>query len=350
MVKTQQWIFNAHPDGLPTFSGPDPTFIKTERELPALEADQVLVKVKYFSNDPAGRQWLDRDLIESRMTVPPVLHIGDAMRSFAIAEVIDSQSDKAKKGDMVFAMVSWAEYSVLDAKDLQICSPLPGNASLTHYLGALGLIGKAAYVGLLEVAQATKDDIVVVSGAAGATGSMAVQIAKKIVGCKKVIGIAGGKQKCDWVKKLGADDCIDYKAADFEERLVKATPEYVSVYFDNVGGHILDSVLVRMALNGRIAVSGAISSYNATEGERGVRLKNWFEVISMRLSFRGFLVLDHPERMEEAQKILYKALDEGKLDITEGEHVVETKFEDVPETWLKLFEGANTGKLITKLI
>lgn len=348
MVKTQQWLFNAHPEGLPTYSGSDPTFIKTERELPALEADQVLVKVKYLSNDPAGRQYLDRCLDESRLYMPQV-HIGDVMPSFAIAEVIESQSDKAKEGDMVFAMVSWTEYSVLDAKDLQICSPLPRNAPVTHYLGALGLIGKAAYVGLTEV-QTTKDDIVVVSGAAGATGSMAVQIAKKILGCKRVIGIAGGKQKCDWVKKLGADDCIDYKAADFEQRLVEATPEYVNVYFDNVGGHILDSMLARMALNGRVAVSGAISSYNATEGERGVRLKDWFEVISMRLSFRGFLVLDHPKRMEEAQRILYKALDEGKLDITEGEHVVEAKFEDVPRTWLKLFEGANTGKLITKLI
>lgn len=348
MVKTQQWIFNAHPDGLPTYSGSDPTFRKTEIELPALEADQVLVKIKYLSNDPAQRQYLDRCLDESRLYMPPV-HIGDVMPSFAIAEVIESQSDKAKKGNMVFVFASWTRYSVLDAKDVQICSPLPGDAPLTHYLGALGLIGKAAYVGLLEV-QATKDDIVVVSGAAGATGSMVVQIAKKILGCKKVIGIAGGKQKCDWVKKLGADDCVDYKAADFEQRLAEATPEYVNVYFDNVGGNVLDSMLPRMALNGRVAVSGAISSYNATQSERGVRLKNWFEVISMRLSFRGFLVLDHPERMEEAQKILYKALDEGKLDITEGEHVVEAKFEDVPGTWLKLFEGGNTGKLITKLI
>lgn len=349
MVKTQQWILNAHPQGFPTYSGPNPTFKKTERELPTLEADQVLVKTKYFSNDPAQRQWIDRYPDESRMYLTPV-HPGEVMQSWAVAEVIESHSDKARKGDMVCAIVNWTEYNVLDAKDFQLCGPLPGNAPVTHYLGALGLTGKTAYVGLLEVTQTTKDDIVIVSGAAGATGSMVVQIAKKIVGCKKVIGIAGGKQKCDWVKRLGADDCVDYKAADFDQRLVEATTEYANVYFDNVGGHILDSVLARMALNGRVAVSGAISNYNAGEGEGGVRLKNWFEIISMRLQIRGFIVLDHPERMEEAQKAFHKALDEGKLDITEGEHVVEAKFEDVPATWLKLFEGANTGKLITKLI
>lgn len=348
MVKTQQWLLNAHPDGLPTYNGSNPTFKKTETELPPLKADQILVKAKYYSNDPAQRGWIDKYEDESRLYVPPV-HIGDVMRSWAIAEVVESQSDKFKAGDLVSGVTNWTEYAVLDAKGVQRCGPLPGNAPVTHYLGALGLTGLTAYIGLLAVAKATKDDIVIVSGAAGATGSMVVQIAKKIVGCKRVIGIAGGQKKCDWVKKLGADECIDYKTGDFEQQLIKATPEYPNVYFDNVGGDILDLVLTRMARDGRVAACGAISQYNSREGDGSDRLKNWFQVISMRLHIQGFIVLDHPEKMQEALKVLPKALEEGKLDITEGEHVVEAKFDDVPATWLKLFEGANTGKLVTKL-
>ncbi|POS74953.1 hypothetical protein DHEL01_v206649 [Diaporthe helianthi] len=349
MVKTQQWLVNAHPDGLPTYSGPNPNFKKTEKDLPELKADQILVKLKYFSNDPAQRGWIDKYEDESRLYVPPV-HIGDVMRSTAIAEVVESQSDKFKKGDLVSGVASWTEYAVLDAKAVQLCRPLPGDAPVTHYLGALGITGLTAYIGLLGVAEATKDDIVLVSGAAGATGSMVVQIAKKILGCKRVIGIAGGQKKCDWVKKLGADECIDYKTSDFEQQLIKATPQYPNVYFDNVGGDILDLVLTRMARNGRVAACGAISQYNAKEGDGGDRLKNWFQVISMRLHIRGFILLDYPEQMREGLKVLIKALEEGKLDITEGEHVVETEFDDVPATWLQLFQGANTGKLVTKLI
>ncbi|KAK2606757.1 hypothetical protein N8I77_005488 [Diaporthe amygdali] len=349
MVKTQQWLLNAHPDGLPTYRGSNSTFKMIEKDLPSVGSDQVLVKAKYYSNDPAQRGWIDHYPDESRLYVPPV-HTGDVMRAFGLAEVVESKSDKVKKGDLIRTLLNWTEYSVLDAKNVQLCDPLPQNVSPTQYLGALGLTGLTAYMGLLEVSQATKDDIVVVSGAAGATGSMVVQIAKKIVGCKKVIGIAGGQQKCDWVKKLGADECIDYKASDFKQRLSKATTEYANVYFDNVGGDILDFMLTRMARDGRIAACGAISQYNAKDSDDGDEIKNWFQVISMRLRIRGFIVNDFPWRVEEAQKTLHKALEDGKLDITEGEHVVETRFEDVPATWLKLFEGANTGKLVTKLV
>lgn len=349
MVKTQQWLLNAHPDGLPTCSGSNPTFTKTETDVPALKTDQILVKTKYFSNDPIQRGWIDECKHESQSFFPPV-HIGDVMRSWGIAEVVESQSDKFKKGDMVNGDVNWTEYAVLDAKAVQLCSPLPGNAPVTHYLGAFGPTGYAAYVGLLDVTRATKDDIVIVSGAAGATGSMVVQVAKKILGCKRVIGIAGGQKKCDWVKMLGADECVDYKAGDFEQQLAKATPEHANVYFDNVAGDILDLVLTRMAQGGRVAACGAISQYNSKEGDGSDRLKNWDRIISMRLNIQGFVVIDHPQTMQEAQKVFSKALEEGKLDITEGEQVVETKFDDVPATWLKLFEGGNTGKLITKLV
>ncbi|KUI53207.1 Putative NADP-dependent oxidoreductase YfmJ [Cytospora mali] len=349
MTQTKQWLLNSHPKGVPTYKGSDATFKLAEKDLPALEDGQVLLKVQYFSNDPAQRGWIDYYPDESRLYVPAI-HEGERMQAFSLSEVIESKSDSIKKGDIVSGATGWTQYSVQDAKAVRVVQPLPNGLPITHYLGALGMTGLTAYSGLIEVAQATKDDVVVVSGAAGATGSMVVQIAKKILGCKRVVGIAGGAKKCEWVKKLGADECVDYKSADFQEQLVKATPEFANVYFDNVGGDILDFMLTRMARNGRIAACGAISNYNAKEEEKGEVLKNWFEVISMRLSIRGFIVLDHAAKFAQITQEFRKALEEGKLDITEGEHVVETKFEDVPGTWLKLFDGVNTGKLITKLV
>ncbi|ROW06792.1 hypothetical protein VMCG_04101 [Cytospora schulzeri] len=349
MTQTQQWQLKSHPKGLPTYKGADPTFELVKKDLPALQDGQILVKVQYFSNDPAQRGWIDYYPDESRLYVPAI-HEGERMQAFALAEVIESKADNIKKGDIVSGGTGWTEYAVVSAQAVRVVEPLPNGLPITHYLGALGMTGLTAYSGLIEVAQATKDDVVVVSGAAGATGSMVVQIAKKILGCKKVIGIAGGAKKCEWVKKLGADECIDYKSADFQEQLTKATPEFANVYFDNVGGEILDFMLTRMARHGRVAVCGAISNYNAKEGEKGEVLKNWFQVISMRLHLRGLIVLDHAAKFGQILQEFRKALQEGKLDIAEGEHVVETKFEDVPGTWLKLFEGVNTGKLITKLV
>jgi NADPH-dependent curcumin reductase CurA len=183
--------------------------------------------------------------------------------------------------------------------------------SKTHYLGALGLTGLTAYFGLTEVVNTTKDDIVVISGAAGATGMMAVQIAKHIIGCKKVIGMAGSDEKCKWVESLGADLCLNCKSSargcagrhaeihpdkssSFKEDLKKATlgpDNYANVYFDNVGGEILDFMLTRMAKFGRVSCCGAISNYNSS-GDTMVGVKNWFEVITMRLMCKGFIVLD----------------------------------------------------------
>lgn len=349
MTATKQWLLKDHPQGLPTYKGSNPTFELAEKELPALQDGQVLVKVQYFSNDPAQRGWIDYYPDESRLYVPAI-HKGEVMQAFSLAEVIESKADNIKKGDIVSGATGWSQYSIQYAKAVRVVEPLPNNLPITHYLGALGMTGLTAYSGLIEVAKATKNDVVVVSGAAGATGSMVVQIAKKILGCKRVIGIAGGPKKCEWVKKLGADECVDYKSADFQEQLAKATPQFASVYFDNVGGDILDFMLTRMAEGGRVAACGAISNYNAKDGEQGERLSNWFQVISMRLHIRGFIVLDHAAKFGQIQQEFRKALSEGKLDITEGEHVVDTRFEDVPGTWLKLFEGANTGKLVTKLV
>ncbi len=189
-----------------------------------------------------------------------------------------------------------------------------------------------------------------VSGAAGATGSMVVQIAKKMLGCKKVVGMAGSDDKCKWVQSLGADVCLNYKKSSFKEDLIEATEGYVEVYFDNVGGEILDLMLTRMKKGGRIAACGAITNYNKSEK---AGLKNWFEVISNRIEIKGFIVNDFiaEGKRPEAVKEMVTVAKEGKIKVgDENETVVDTNFEGVPKTWMLLFEGANTGKLVTKLV
>jgi len=220
--------------------------------------------------------------------------------------------------------------------------------SISQYLGAFGSTGLTAYYGLVVVGEAKAGQRVVVSGAAGATGSMVVQIAKKIVGCSEVIGIAGSDEKCRWVESLGADKCLNYKKPGFYEELKKATDGFVDQFFDNVGGEILDFMLARMKRNGVVVACGSISGYNSSEP---TLLKNYFQIITFRLSVRGFVVVDYLHKAKETVDLFLKALEEGKLTISsQNEQVVPTKFEDVPKTWLKLFEGGNTGKLVTKLV
>lgn len=295
---------------------------------------------------------IDPDIAAERLYVPPV-EVGAPMSSFGLAQVVESKSSQYSKGDTVTAPTGWTEYAVVKATSCQPARDLPGGLSKTHYLGALGFTGLTAYFGLTEVGKTTKDDVVVISGAAGATGMMAVQIAKKIIGSKKVIGIAGTDEKCRWVEKLGADICLNYKSKSFAEDMKKETPgpdSFANVFFDNVGGEILDLMLPRMAQEGRIIACGAISAYN-TSAERTTGLKNWFEIIIMRLRAQGFIVLDYADQFSRAIELFNKSVKEGKLIIDENsETVVKTPFEDVPKTWMKLFEGSNQGKLVTQLV
>lgn len=348
MVQTRQWILSNRPSGLPVLEGPDATFTLQNAELGPVENDHILVKTTFLSNDPAQRGWL-RDLEDpSRLYVPPV-QVGSVMRARGLAEVIESSSSKFNKGDVVIAPTGWSEQLVVSASACQSAPPLPKDLNVTHYLGALGLTGLTAYFGLTGVARAAKDDVVVISGAAGATGSMAVQISKNLLGCKRVIGIAGSDSKCRWVESLGADVCLNYKSASFASDLKKETPDFADVYFDNVGGEILDLMLTRMARNGRVAACGAISNYNSS-GEAITGLKNWFEVVSMRIEIKGFIVLDFAAKFAEALDLLKKGVEDGKLKVgDEGEHIVEAGFESVPTVWMGLFEGSNQGKLLTKI-
>lgn len=348
MVQTRQWLLNNRPSGLPVLEGSDATFTLNNAKVGELKDDSVLVKPKYLSNDPAQRGWL-RDLEDpSRLYVPPVQK-GEVMRARALAEVLESSSSKFNKGDLIIAPTGWAEQIVLPASQCQAAPPLPNNLSATHYLGALGLTGLTAYAGLKYVARTTSEDVVVISGAAGATGSMAVQIAKKLLGAKCVIGIAGTDAKCEWVKSLGADECLNYKSSSFASDLKKATPDFANVYFDNVGGEILDLMLTRMARNGRVAACGAISNYNSS-GDAITGLKNWFEVVSMRIEIKGFIVLDFADKWAEGLEIFKKGIADGKLTVgDEGEHIVEANFDEIPKVWMGLFSGENQGKLLTHI-
>ena len=345
---TRQWLLAEKPTDLPVLDGPSQTFKLEIKDLPPLQDNQVLVKTLYLSNDPAQRGWISKDINPDRLYTVPV-KVNTPMHARALCEVVESKSASVKKGTTVLAAPGWTEYAVLDSKAVQPASELPHGLNITHYLGALGGTGLTAYYGLKIVAEAQASDSVVISGAAGATGSMVVQIAKKLIGCKRVIGIAGSDEKCRWVESLGADKCLNYKKSTFKEDLIKETDGFVNVYFDNVGGEILDLMLTRMARGGRIAACGAISNYNKSASKQD-GLKNWFEVISMRIQIRGFIVTDYLSKRAEVLDIFRKAIEEGKLDIgSESEQVVPAKFEDIPKVWMKLFEGSNTGKLVTAL-
>ena len=344
--QTKQWILTNKPTDKPVLSGPNPTFTLETNPLPPLKEDQVLVKSLYMSNDPAQRGWITKGANPERLYVPPVPQ-GDVMRARSVVEILDSKSEQFKNGDIVLAGSGWAEYSVQDAKACQAVEDIPG-LSKTHYLGALGLTGLTAYYGTKIIARAGPEDTVVVSGAAGATGSMVVQIAKKMLGCKKVVGIAGSDDKCKWVESLGADICVNYKSPDFKKQLIAATEGYVEVYFDNVGGTVLDLMLTRMKKFGRVAACGAVAEYNKSDPHG---LKNWFQVISNRIEIKGFIIFDFMPEAPKAVGELVKAWKEGKISVGDAnETVVDTRFEDVPKTWMSLFQGANTGKLITKFV
>ncbi|KAI4254804.1 MAG: hypothetical protein LQ352_002899 [Teloschistes flavicans] len=348
--ETRQWILTNKPTSLPSLSGPSQTFTLKTNPLPSLQPNQILLKTLYISNDPAQRGWISANADPARLYVPPV-PVGAVMAARTIAEILESTSDEHKKGERVIVSAGWSEYAVLDASKVQKIRPLEGIGD-TQYLGSLGLTGLTAWYGITEIARAGGDDTVVVSGAAGATGSMVVQIAKHILGCKRVVGIAGGAEKCKWVESLGADECLDYKAGSFKEDLIRATDGFVEVYFDNVGGSMLDLMLTRMKRHGRVAACGAVAEYNkdAAAGE-GYGIKNWFEVISNRIEIKGFIIFDFMGKAAETTEKLVKATKEGKIKMDgENETVVEVGFEGVVETWMKLFEGGNRGKLITKLV
>lgn len=300
---------------------------------------EVLVKTMYLSLDPAMRGWMN----EGRSYIAPI-GIGDVMRAGGAGQVIASQNPGFAIGDHVTGVLGAQKYALFGADAAKGLTKVdPKLVPLPVYVGALGVTGLTAYFGLLEVGQIKAGDTVVISGAAGATGMVAGQIAK-IKGCR-AIGIAGGPEKCGYiVKELGFDGAIDYKNESVPEGLRKHCPTGVNVYFDNVGGQILDDVLAQIARGARVVICGAISQYNTTTGIKGPA--NYLSLLVNSARMEGFIVFNYQARYGEAAREMAGWMMAGKLksheDIVEG-------FETFPDTLLKLFRGENLGKLMIKV-
>jgi NADPH-dependent curcumin reductase CurA len=323
----------ARPVGLPT----DDVWDFTEEPVAEPSDGEVLLKLKYLSLDPAMRGWMN----DARSYMPPV-GIGDVMRAGGVGEVVESRHPKFQAGDHAAGVTGIQEYATVSGDGLTKVDP--DLAPLPVYLGGLGMPGLTAYFGLLDIGRLAEGDTVVVSGAAGAVGSVVGQIAK-IKGCRAV-GIAGGEEKCRHVvDDLGFDACIDYKSENVGKALHQHCPQGINVYFDNVGGEILDAALANLARNARVVLCGAISQYNASDGMRGPA--NYMSLLVNRATMTGFLVFDFADRHAEAAREMAGWRAEGKLKTFED--IAPGGVQKFPETLLRLFHGENTGKLVLEV-
>ena len=323
----------ARPVGLPKRS--DWQF--TEESVPEPKDGELVVQVQYISLDPAMRGWMN----DAKSYIRPV-GIGEVMRAGAAGKVVKSRHEKFREGDIVTGGFGVQEFALSDGKGVnKVDTRL---VKLPTYLGTLGMPGLTAYFGLLDIGKPQPGQTVVVSGAAGAVGSVAGQIAK-IKGCRTV-GLAGGADKCRLlVEEFGFDAAIDYKREDVKAALRQHCADGIDVYFDNVGGEILEAALARLALHARIVICGAISQYNSTTGVKGPA--NYMSLLVNRASMTGMVVFDYADRYGEALRDMAGWVAAGKLKAKED--VVPGGVAAFPEVLLKLFSGENTGKLVLQL-
>ena len=299
---------------------------------------EALVHVRYLSMDPTIRTWMD----DAPGYLPPI-ELGETVRGAGVGEVVESNSDRYAVGDLVVGLTGWQDYVIADegASSMQV---IPAGIDPPLVLSVLGVTGMTAYFGMIDVGKVTTGDTVVVSGAAGATGSIAGQIAR-IKGADKVVGIAGTPEKCAWiVDELGFDAAVNYRTDDVAASLRASCPDGIDLYYDNVGGEILDICLAQLAMRGRIVMCGAISVYNEKTRPPGPR--NILNLIVKRGRMEGFLVLDYLDRFLEGQIDMVGWLAEGR--VKHAEHIVEG-LEHAPDALNLLFTGGNTGKVIVKL-
>jgi len=328
----RQFRLAARPVGLPKSSD----WELTTEPVPEPAEGQVVVQVLYISLDPAMRGWMNA----GRSYIPPV-EIGAVMRALGAGRVVNSRHPGFAPGDFVTGALGVQEYALMDAKELTKVDP--GAIPLESYVSVLGPTGMTAYFGLLDVGRPEPGQTVVVSGAAGAVGMLVGQIAK-IKGCRAV-GIAGGADKCRYiVDELGFDAAIDYKSDNVAKALREHAPGGIDVYFDNVGGDVLDACLLNLARRARVVLCGAISQYNNTAPAKGP--SNYMMLLVTRSRMEGFVVFDYAARYAEGGRELAAWLREGR--IKSREHIVEG-FEAFPDAVNSLFAGANTGKLILKV-
>lgn len=330
----RQWVLASRPEGMVKES--DFTYLETP--IPQIGEGQVLVRNLYASLDPAMRGWME----DRKSYIPPV-QIGEVMRAGGVGRVVESRNDDFKPGDLVQGLFGWQDYIATRPGGPMGLRKIPGDIPVTWHLGVLGATGLTAYFGLLDVGRPVPGETVVVSGAAGATGSVVGQIAK-IKGCR-VIGIAGGPVKCGWLTgEAGFDAAIDYKSENVEQRLKETCPGGINIYFDNVGGEILDAALAVLAPRGRVVLCGGISRYNAAAPPPGPR--NYLSLLIQRGRMEGFIILDYAPRFGEGVSELSAWVKAGKLK--HKEDIVE-ELENAPKALLRLFEGKNLGKQLLKI-
>lgn len=331
-MKTRRWALAAHPNGRPLEDG---DWTLEEAELPPVGDGEMLLKVKWLGFDPAQKGWM-----ENVADYVAPMALGETMRGSGIAEVIESKTSRFQPGDLVTGLTGWTEDLVTGPGGFEKVNPdLPPTAMMS----VLGTTGMTAYCGLFKLGEPVAGDTVVVSGAAGATGQVVGQLAK-IAGCR-VVGIAGGPEKCDWlVKEAGYDAAIDYKNGDVRAGLREHCPDGIDIIFDNVGGSILNDMLGEIATKARIVICGGISRYQV--GKMPAGPENYFNLVFRRATMRGFIVIDWAAEFPAIRERMVRFVKDGRLTYRIDE---QQGFENAPDTLKRLFSGANKGKQVLKL-
>ena len=336
-VTNRQWRLASRPVGMVKESD----FELASEEIGELADGEVLVRNLFLAFEPAQRGWLD----DVKSYIPPV-QIGEVMRASTVGQVVESKNDEFTKGQLVSGMLGWQEYFLTDGTPGPFggLSRVPDGIPPQRVLSALGGTGLTAYFGMHDIHPVKEGDNVLVSGAAGATGSVAAQIAR-LRGAGKVVGIAGGPEKCRWlVEEAKLDAAIDYKNENVKRRMREEFPKGADLYFDNVGGDILDDALVNMAERGRITICGGISGYNEKELPPGPR--NIMQIVIRRLSVKGFILFDHMANVGQAIADLSAWSANGEIVVEED---IQVGFENTPATFLRLFQGKNLGKQLIQI-
>ena len=332
-MTNRQWLLARRPQGM--ISAQD--FQWTEAPVPVPTEGEVLVRNLMLSCDPTQRGWISGD------TYLPAVKIGEVVRSFAVGRVVASKNPKIAEGSLVQGLFGWQDYVLAKSGTPTAPGPVPAGVPIETAMSALGMTGITAWFGLHEIGRPKAGETVVVSGAAGATGSAVGQLAK-IHGCRAV-GIAGGADKCRYlVDDLGFDAAIDYKSEEVGKRLKEICPKGIDIYFDNVGGEILDAALARLAMRGRVVLCGAIARYN--DSALGAGPKNYLNLLIQRGRMEGFIVLDYLPRAHEAIAAIAGYLRDGRLkDRVDVQHGLE----NAPATLARLFKGENLGKQLLRI-
>ncbi len=332
-LTNRKWVLTTRPQGLPGREH----FELQQESLRAPAQGEMLVRNLYLSCDPAQRSWLARD------TYVPRIAIGETMRAGTTAQVIASNHPDFSVGDIVSGMFGWQDYAISDGKGFVPVTRLPAGISIPLAMSALGLTGLTAYYGMIEIGAVQAGQHVLVSGCGGATGSIAAQLAK-LKGAR-VIGVAGGPQKCAWLRdELNLDGVIDYKSEDLHTRIGELFPKGIDVFFDNTGGEVLEEAILHLAVGGRIILCGAIAFYN--DLAHTPPLRNWTRLMVNRGHLQGILITDFAPHFARAAGELAGWITQGRIrnrvDIVEG-------IESAPDAFRRLFTGENFGKQLVHL-